>query len=261
MLQRIFATIANLAVIAVALGILGAAAMFVMRTDFNPVAPVLERVAQSADAPLPNVADASVDTIAAASTPAAAPTAARIARPTRCRGEIWGLPVRAEGYRITAKFGFKSANSAYTQGLVASGGVQADTQGVFHPGVDLAADTGDPIYAVTAGRVINVAYTDQYGKHIVIEDGENRVLFGHLSQQFVQKGDQVWCGQLIGLAGGTGKALTGPHLHIEMRQLGSEKPVNPLTRIESAYVAMADSATEQAKADERSNGTGGARRP
>lgn len=254
MLQRIFATIANLAVVAIAIAVMGAAAMFVLRTDFNPIAPTFERAAPSAD----TLADTPAVSAAAVS---AAPTAVRIARPTRCRGEIWGLPVRADGYRITAKFGFKSANSAYTQGLVASGGVQTGTQGVFHPGVDLAADTGDPIYAVTAGRVINVAYTDQYGKHIVIEDGENRVLFGHLSQQFVQKGDQVWCGQLIGLAGGTGKALTGPHLHIEMRQLGSEKPVNPLTRIESAYVAMADAATDQAKVDDRSSGTGGARRP
>lgn len=260
MLRRIFATFANLAVVAIALGVMGVAAMFVLRTDFNPAAPVLERAAQPANTAQTATADAPADTTATAA-PAAVPTAARIARPTRCRGEIWGLPVRAEGYRITAKFGFKSANSAYTQGLVASGGVQTGTQGVFHPGVDLAADTGDPIYAVTAGRVVNVAYTDQYGKHIVIEDGENQVLFGHLSQQFVQKGDQVWCGQLIGLAGGTGKALTGPHLHIEMRQLGSAKPINPLTRIQSAYVAMADSATEQAKADDRSSGTGGARRP
>ncbi len=261
MLHRIFATITNLAAVAIALGIMGAAAIFVLRTDFNQAAPTLERAVQPAGGVQTNPADASADTPAAGASTAAVPTAVRIARPTRCRGEIWGLPVRAEDYRITAKFGFKSAKSAYTQGLVSSGGVQTGTQGVFHPGVDLAADSGDPIYAVTAGRVVNVAYTDQYGKHIVIEDGENRVLFGHLSQQFVQKGDQVWCGQLIGLAGGTGKALTGPHLHIEMRQLGSDKPVNPLSRIESAYVAMADAATDQAKVDDRSNGTGGARRP
>jgi murein DD-endopeptidase MepM/ murein hydrolase activator NlpD len=244
MYRRIQAFIGNLVVVLITVGLLGGAAYWILTTDFVANAPEMAWLAQRPAATEPVVAEMPA-AVAQASAPATAvsatpnPSSIRLARPTRCTGEIWGLPVRSDAFRITATFGFKRMNSAYTQGLVSVGGVVSVTNGIYHPGVDLAADVGDPIYAVTEGRVVRVGYTDQYGKHIVIDDGANEVLFGHLSQNFVRKGDRVYCGQLIGLAGGTGKALTGPHLHIEMRDPRTDKPLDPLKLIEAAYAAVA----------------------
>jgi murein DD-endopeptidase MepM/ murein hydrolase activator NlpD len=210
------------------------------------------------------IASASVSSASATATPAAVAAArvqagvtpkAELPRlvadtstgPVRCRDGVWGLPVRANGYRLTATFGFKNANSSYSKGLIARGAVEADSTGIFHAGIDLAADTGDPLYAVTEGTVVKVGYTDQYGKHIIIEhassgatgavDTRQHLLFAHLSQPMVKVGDVVRCGQLIGLAGGTGKALTGPHLHLELRDARSGKPLNPSKPLKQAFDA------------------------
>jgi murein DD-endopeptidase MepM/ murein hydrolase activator NlpD len=168
---------------------------------------------------------------------AASPVTTPLPGPTRCHDGVWGLPTRVDGFRITANFGYKSANSSYSKGLIERGAVSPDVSGIFHAGIDLAADTGDPIYAVTSGTVLKVGYTDQYGKHIVIQDETHEILFGHLSQTMVTEGESISCGQLIGLAGGTGKATTGPHLHLELRLARNDKPIDPLKQIRSAQQA------------------------
>ena len=109
-----------------------------------------------------------------------------------------------------------------------------------HPtGIDLAATLGEPIRAVRAG-VVREAGGDVcclYGYHVVVEhDAEWTTLYGHLSEILVQPGDRVEQGQVLGLAGDTGKA-TGVHLHLELWSFGS--PVNPLDYLEPLryYVA------------------------
>jgi murein DD-endopeptidase MepM/ murein hydrolase activator NlpD len=71
----------------------------------------------------------------------------------------------------------------------------------------------------------------------VIQDEKHEVLFGHLSQTMVAVGETITCGQLIGLAGGTGKALTGPHLHLELRLARNDKPIDPYKMIRAAQQA------------------------
>jgi murein DD-endopeptidase MepM/ murein hydrolase activator NlpD len=166
-----------------------------------------------------------------------APTIERPTGPIRCEKDVWGLPLRPEGFRVTARFGYKAANSSYTKSLVGVGAVQNNTAGIFHSGIDLAADTGDPVYSVMQGNIKYVGYSDQYGKHIIIENATQRVLLAHLSQTFVKKGVDVWCGQLLGLAGGTGKALTGPHLHLELREKKRDRAVDPFKIIDAAMKA------------------------
>ena len=88
-----------------------------------------------------------------------------------------------------------------------------------HPGIDIAAPIGTPIYASHGGSVLATGNTDlvrgcySYGKWIMIVHSDGlSTLYAHLSQIDVTKGQQVSTGQIIGLSGMTGYA-TGPHLH------------------------------------------------
>jgi len=96
----------------------------------------------------------------------------------------------------------------------------------FHPGLDISADRGTPVYATADGVVTQAAYNGAYGNLIVIDHQfgvETR--YGHLSAFRTQRGQAVKRGDLIGLVGSTGRA-TGPHLHYEVRVNG--RILNPM---------------------------------
>jgi murein DD-endopeptidase MepM/ murein hydrolase activator NlpD len=95
----------------------------------------------------------------------------------------------------------------------------------FHPGMDLVAPTGTPIYASAGGRVILAGPHGGYGNAIDIQHSTGMVTrYGHTSKIFVKAGDLVMPGQKIGEIGSTGRS-TGPHLHFEVIVDGTQ--VNP----------------------------------
>ena len=87
-----------------------------------------------------------------------------------------------------------------------------------HLGIDLAANLGDNIYAADGGVVVYAGWNNYgYGNMIMIDHGTGfQTLYAHLSQIFVNCGDNVSQKQTIGAAGATGHA-SGPHLHFEVR--------------------------------------------
>ena len=93
----------------------------------------------------------------------------------------------------------------------------------FHSGTDLAAPLGTPVLAAYAGNVALANYMGGYGLAVVLEHLKpaEETLYGHLSQIFVQPGQWVEQGTIIGRVGSTGNS-TGPHLHFEIRQLTPE---------------------------------------
>ena len=96
----------------------------------------------------------------------------------------------------------------------------------FHPGLDITADKGDPVYATADGKVSSAAMAGNYGNLVVIDHGfgiETR--YGHLSAFKVHDGQVVKRGDLLGLVGMTGRT-TGAHLHYEVRANG--RILNPL---------------------------------
>jgi murein DD-endopeptidase MepM/ murein hydrolase activator NlpD len=96
----------------------------------------------------------------------------------------------------------------------------------YHPGLDIAGDRGQPVYATASGKITHVGFQGAYGKLIVIDHGfglETR--YGHLSDYTVKQGDPVKRGDVIGKVGATGRA-TGYHLHYEV--LANGKLLNPL---------------------------------
>ncbi|MFZ1126194.1 MAG: peptidoglycan DD-metalloendopeptidase family protein [Candidatus Baltobacteraceae bacterium] len=99
----------------------------------------------------------------------------------------------------------------------------------FHPGLDIAAETGTPILAADSGRVIIAGWVSGYGNYIAIDHGRGiSTGYGHCSRIDVSVGQDVQRGQVIGAVGSTGHS-TGPHVHFEIRVNG--RPVDPAPRL------------------------------
>ena len=89
--------------------------------------------------------------------------------------------------------------------------------GTFHYGVDMAAPAGTPFYAAGDGIVLEAGPMSGYGNVIMIEHPDGTVtVYGHEERLFVEKGEKVKAGQLIGSVGNLGQS-TGYHLHFEIR--------------------------------------------
>jgi murein DD-endopeptidase MepM/ murein hydrolase activator NlpD len=96
----------------------------------------------------------------------------------------------------------------------------------YHPGLDIAGDKGQAVYATADGVITHAGRQGAYGNLITIDHGfglETR--YGHLSGFQVRQGDRVQRGDLIGRLGATGRA-TGTHLHYEV--LANGRLLNPL---------------------------------
>lgn len=92
----------------------------------------------------------------------------------------------------------------------------------FHSGTDLGAAMGTPVIAAFTGQVEVADFVGGYGLTAILNhNGAVQTLYAHMSQLFVQPGQWVQQGTVIGLVGSTG-ASTGPHLHFEVRQLTPE---------------------------------------
>jgi murein DD-endopeptidase MepM/ murein hydrolase activator NlpD len=97
----------------------------------------------------------------------------------------------------------------------------------YHPGLDISADKGTPVYATADGTISQASFSGAYGNLVVIDHNfglETR--YGHLSAFRTERGRAVKRGDVIGLVGSTGRA-TGPHLHYEVRVNG--RILNPLS--------------------------------
>lgn len=91
----------------------------------------------------------------------------------------------------------------------------------MHAGIDLKAYTGDNLYAAFDGVVRLAKYYGSYGNCIVIRHYNGlETVYGHASKILVNINDQVKAGDVIALAGNTGRS-TGSHLHFEVRVGGN----------------------------------------
>ena len=88
---------------------------------------------------------------------------------------------------------------------------------IAHKGTDLRAKEGTPVAAMNRGVVRIARNFRNYGKVIVIDHGLGLMSFYlHLSRMNVNEGELVKRGQIMGLSGQTGYALS-PHLHLSIR--------------------------------------------
>ena len=96
----------------------------------------------------------------------------------------------------------------------------------FHSGIKIRTDRGEPVQAVSSGKVIFADWLKGYGNLIIIDHGEHYYsLYGHTEELFKIKGDAVQDREVIATVGDTG-SLDGAGLHFEIRHNG--EPVAPL---------------------------------
>ncbi|HLR87150.1 MAG TPA: M23 family metallopeptidase [Wenzhouxiangella sp.] len=96
-----------------------------------------------------------------------------------------------------------------------------------HGGVDLRAQLGTPVYATADGVVKWAGMHHGSGLGNMVEVVHNygfSTVYGHLSETGVKSGSYIKRGDLLGYSGDTGRS-TAPHLHYEVRHLGSR--LNP----------------------------------
>ncbi len=88
----------------------------------------------------------------------------------------------------------------------------------LHRGVDVQVIKNEPIVAAYPGTVIVSKYNKGgYGHYVIVEHSNGfQTLYGHLELRTVRVGDYVYPGDVVGLAGNTGRS-SGAHLHFEIR--------------------------------------------
>lgn len=99
-----------------------------------------------------------------------------------------------------------------------------------HLGIDIDANTGDPVTAAAEGVVSFSGVRNGYGNVVEIDHGNGyQTLYAHNSANLVRAGDVVRAGQRIAKVGSTGRS-TGSHLHFEVMLNGRQ--VNPRQYLE-----------------------------
>lgn len=130
------------------------------------------------------------------------------------------MPNPIPGFQVTTPFGSRGESWSCDK---------QDGKGV-HTGDDYSTSgkIGFDVLATADGEVVIVArgqggWGSAFGNHVVIESGNVRHGYCHLSKIFVHHGQQVTAGRRIGLSGNTGNVVgsigpfEGAHLHYEER--------------------------------------------
>lgn len=140
---------------------------------------------------------------------------------------MWPMP--AESYTFTQAFGCVPQIAHFYQ---PGAGCPVDRP-VVHTGLDMAAPEGTPFYAAASGWVTEAGYDREVGvantRIIIQHEGRNdgyATEYLHWIASFVDVGDHVEAGQLIGEVGSVGYS-TGPHLHFSLIDLDTGEHVDP----------------------------------
>ncbi len=124
------------------------------------------------------------------------------------RRGFMGMPVQG---RVTSGFGWRMHPLLHFVKL--------------HKGMDIAAPSGSPIYAVLDGVVEAAGRAGGYGNFVKLQHGGGiETGYGHMLRFAVGRGERVRQGEVIGWVGSTGLS-TGPHLHWEVWRNGQS--INP----------------------------------
>ncbi|MCL4484084.1 MAG: M23 family metallopeptidase, partial [Bacteroidetes bacterium] len=133
-----------------------------------------------------------------------------------------------------------------------------------HFGVDYAAPTGTPVYAIGDGLVLTKAYQPAGGGNFlkIRHNSIYTTTYMHLSkfEKGIQVGTRVKQGQLIGYVGATGLA-SGPHLDFRVFMNGfpidplkmKSPPANPVSQNNMAnFLAVRDKLLKELKGSKSS---------
>ncbi|MGX5174221.1 M23 family metallopeptidase [Aliikangiella sp. IMCC44653] len=96
-----------------------------------------------------------------------------------------------------------------------------------HTAVDIRNPTGDSVYSVLDGEVIDVNFNKNAGNYIKVKHANGLETSYSHTKANVKIGDKVNKGATIGTSDGSGR-ITGPHLHFVLRRNGVRS--DPMTK-------------------------------
>jgi murein DD-endopeptidase MepM/ murein hydrolase activator NlpD len=125
---------------------------------------------------------------------------------------------------VTSQEGFRAAFPLVlpSEGYVAQGFDPAKK----HFGIDYATRRGTPVYAAAEGYVMFSGWTYDDGNMVIVSHGGGySTVYKHNQSLLVNPRTFVKRGEILGLAGTSGRTSLGPHLHFELWKDGI--PVDP----------------------------------
>ena len=141
---------------------------------------------------------------------------ARVQRENALIGKLWGRQGRARfSLPLGAPLEKMPAGGRFGAKRVINGEPSSP-----HTGADYAVPQGTPVLA-TGDAVVALAGDFFFsGNSVFLDHGNGLIsMYFHLHEMFVEEGDEVAGGRLIGTVGSTGRS-TGPHLHFGIRWQG-----------------------------------------
>ncbi|MEC7983898.1 MAG: peptidoglycan DD-metalloendopeptidase family protein [Myxococcota bacterium] len=81
---------------------------------------------------------------------------------------------------------------------------QMTQQTINHLGIDIEADFGTPVRAVSGGKVMLSQFIPAYGQTVAVQHGAYSTIYAHLNGIKVRKGQYVKQGTVVGYVGNTG---------------------------------------------------------
>jgi len=149
--------------------------------------------------------------------------------------------------RIDAAYATTAAEPYWTEDFIVpipgvTGGRNFGQRRVFndqprapHSGADLTAAEGTEVRATNRGRVLLTGDFFFNGNAVFVDHGMGVLsMYLHLSRILVEEGQLVERGELLGLAGATGR-VTGPHLHWGVKVTGARVDPFSLIGVEPRY--------------------------
>lgn len=108
----------------------------------------------------------------------------------------------------------------------------APRDGHTHQGVDMMANYGTPVVAITSGTITYAAYDGSGGNMIFLSGDDGNAYWYMHNQQNLVSGGHVSVGQQIATVGDTGNAAGTPHVHFEYHP-GGGAAVDPYPLVAS----------------------------
>ncbi|WP_442943142.1 M23 family metallopeptidase [Nocardia sp. NBC_00565] len=141
----------------------------------------------------------------------------------------------AEDLAAEAEAKFRPLFTKFASGSFTSG--YGERWGVLHPGVDVAAPIGTPIYAVEDGTVIDAGPAAGFGMWVRMRGDDGTItVYGHINTALVSVGQHVLAGDEIATVGNRGES-TGPHCHFEVWLNGTDR-IDPLPWLATRGISL-----------------------
>jgi murein DD-endopeptidase MepM/ murein hydrolase activator NlpD len=155
----------------------------------------------------------------AAAAPASSGASSEASPPSRSAGAERARPPRAREPEVV----MPPASRRSDWGWPAPGQVIAGFNGSSNKGVDIAANPGDPVVSIGAGKVAVTEMLRGYGSVVMVDHGGSYMsVYTNLRTVMVKQGQRVERGQKVGDIGGGGGGEGGKaKLHFEIRYRGN----------------------------------------